>query len=164
MNHTSAEKQEEALEDSQTAGRIRSLPLPGLAVLIIFLGIVLLFADFSSILFSSQQRQTALQLVKPGIRLTQAERTLNHAGYVTLYIESSSKPAILQVSTLKKLPITVNLIHSFFKNSELDVRLLQSVAARTRFYILSESDGNVSFTSEGKPEVSLQSPDRQIEI
>lgn len=121
----------------------------GISLVFALLAGIFLFVDYSDIFFSNSRRRAALDLIKPGMRLTQAERVLNSAGYLTLYIEET--PPVLQVSSLSRVPLTADLLHRFMPNSTPDNWLRAKLSGFTRFYVISELDGTVKFTSEGRP-------------
>ncbi len=138
--------------DAGTLGSYHSTArrVSGVSVTLVVVLLVLLFlmADYSDVLFSNSRRQEAMELIKPGMRLTQAERELNGAGYLTLYIEET--PPILQVSSLSRMPWTARVLHNVLPNSAPDTWLRGRLSGFTRFYVLADHNGVVKFTPEGK--------------
>ncbi len=141
-------------EETNTAGKLEDKPMrsPGgsaLALVMLVLFVLLIIMDYSNIIFADSRRGAALDLVKPGMRLTQAERTLNEAGYMTLYIDEN--PPWLQVSTFTRWPLTADLLHRVFPNSKPDEWLRSRLSNLTRFYIAGAADGTVRFSSDNRP-------------
>lgn len=153
MDETSDVQPQQVAEVSSGRVQRRRLPLPGITFVVVFFAAALLIIDFSDVLFAGRHRRAALELVKPGMRLTQAERALNQAGYVTLYIDKSPHSPLLQVSTLSKLPFSAMIIHEAFGHTDADTWLLFRLSNRTRFFVKSNLDGTVQFTSAGRPAI-----------
>ncbi len=122
---------------------------PVISVVLVLLFVILMVTDYSNILLSEKRNRAAQDLVKPGMRLTQAERMLNGAGYMTLYIEAS--PPMLQVSTLSRFPMTAELLHNVIPNSAPDIWLRSKLSGKTRFYLAGEEDGSIQFLANGRP-------------
>ncbi len=126
----------------------RSFAGPVIPMLLVLLFIVVLLMDYSDIVFADSRRRAALDLIKPGMRLTQAERALNAAGYMTLYVDEH--PPWLQVSSLDRWPFTAALLHRLLPNSAPDVWVRARLSGLTRFYVAGESYGAVKFSSDGR--------------
>lgn len=131
----------------------------GITMLVLLVLVLFLAVDYSDLIFSRSRREAALDLIRPGMRLTQAERELNSAGYLTLYIDET--PPVLQVSSLSRVPFTAKIVHSVIPHSTPDVWLRSKLSSFTRFYIIAQLDGTVKFTPDGRaatfagPEVLL---------
>jgi hypothetical protein len=132
------------------AGATRKVTSFGVSITIVLLVALFIVVDYSDVLFSESRRRAALAVIQPGMRLTQAERELNSAGYLTLYIEET--PPVLQVSSLSRVPFTADLLHRIMPNSAPDVWLRAKLSGFTRFYVVAEMDGRVKFTPDGRVE------------
>lgn len=152
MNPFEATSGHTSAPDAETYKPPRSTGGAAIALLLVLLFAALVIMDYSDIVFADSRRQAALDLIKPGMRLTQAERTLNGAGYMTLYVDEN--PPWVQVSFLNRWPLSAVLLHRTLPNSAADDWLRNRLSGLTRFYVAGKPDGTVKFSSAGEPAFS----------
>jgi len=148
-----------ALPERRSDARVQ--PVLGIGILIVILAAIFLIFDFGDVIFARGNRNDALALITPNTRITQVERSLNAAGYLTLYMEGP--PAALQISSLRRYPLTAQLLHKILPKSYPDRWLRTTMANATRFYVTADSHDHVKLGPDGKPEVYFAAPE-QVEI
>ncbi len=152
-NELAAEQLASSAPVSHSSWKLTSASVGSLMVLA---GLLMLLYDFSEVLFATSRREQALELLTPGMRITQAERTLNGAGFLTLYIDQT--PPYLQVSTLSDPPVTAQAVHRLFPGSAADGWLREQLTLNTRFYVKSDPAGMVKFTPQGTVDTAPAPP------
>lgn len=113
--------------------------------------LALLAWDFSDIIFARQHRAKALELVKPGMRLTEAERTLNTARYTTLYLSPPGQPPMLDVATGSRLPFTLQALKKLAPEWKGQKQLSNRLMQITHFTLTADLSGVVQGTERGTP-------------
>ena len=152
-NELAAEPVASATVAGHSSWKLTSAGVGSLLVVFALLGLTW---DFSEVLFARSRRAQALELLTPGMRITQAERTLNNAGFLTLYIDQT--PPYLQVSTLTNPPLSARALHKLFPGSLPDDWLREQLTISTRFYVKSDAAGLVRFTPEGTVDTAPAPP------
>jgi hypothetical protein len=153
VNELAAEQVAPGVKVSHSSRKLTSASVGTLLIIVALLGLIW---DFSEVLLAPSRRARALELLTPGMRITQAERTLNGAGYLTLYIDQT--PPYLQVSTLSDPPQTARALHKLFPGSAPDTWLREQLTVSTRFYVKSDATGQVQFTPAGAVDTAPAPP------
>jgi len=161
MDNDGAIIQPEPTAAPQRRREARVQPVLGIGILIAILVTIFLIFDFGEVIFARGSRKDALALIAPNTRITQVERSLNAAGYLTLYIEGP--PAALQISSLRRYPLTAQLLHKVLPKSYPDRWLRTTMSNATRFYVTADSHDHVKLGPDGNPEVFFAVPE-QVEI
>jgi hypothetical protein len=131
-------------EDPETVRSHRSAVYL-LVFIVIFLGLVAY--DLSDIILMPHRRATVMQLVRPGMRITQAERALNAAGFQTMYEE----PQGLRVSLLRRQSWIINGIRwASYKLRPGSRAALGWISSHSAFYIVAGPDELVRSTPAGQ--------------
>jgi hypothetical protein len=125
-------------------------------VAVIVLVLALLMWDYSEILFASRHRAEAVALLKPDMRLTTAERELNKACYSTLYVSPAGLPPMLEVTTCRRPPWTLQALRRAVPGWDLPEQTLGRLLARTQFTVYGNTSGTVAKVENGLPLVLVE--------
>lgn len=157
MSESSEVSEQSDGRNTKHRGWLGALPALGCTAFLVAMIAAFFLWDFSEIIFARQQRQAALELITPGMRLTTAERELNKRHYITLYKSGpGGDPPVLDVGTCQRLPLTLQLIRKLFPQWHTPERVTDHLLARTHFVILADRNGQVKTNGNGRPAVELE--------